>query len=133
MIRTRISSTIIGQTHLNAFPSENEDFSPPLTPPQGGEQEKGSDFERNALKITAKKFFSPFPMRSSGKGAGGKGFLSANASINLDAIALAFERIHIVDHDRLMVNSHHSKRKRTVSSHFHILPVASCKLNIIQW
>ena len=44
---------LLGQSHLNAFPSENEDFSPPLTPPQGGEQEKGSDFERNALKITA--------------------------------------------------------------------------------
>ena len=31
-------------------------------------------------------------MRSSGKGAGGMGFLSANASINLDAIALTAAR-----------------------------------------
>jgi hypothetical protein len=38
-----------------------KDFTPPLTLPQGGELEKSSDFERNALKIAANKLFSLLP------------------------------------------------------------------------
>jgi hypothetical protein len=37
-----------------------KDFTPPLTPPQGGKLEKSSNFVRYADKIAAKKlFFSP--------------------------------------------------------------------------
>ena len=65
-------------------------FAPmPLTPPQGGEQEKGGSFVRFAHKTTAKEVLLPLapsgalrearlrrerPMRSIGKGVGGMGF-----------------------------------------------------------
>jgi hypothetical protein len=41
--------------------TKNERFYPTPNPPQGGESEKSSDFERIALKIAAKKPFSPLP------------------------------------------------------------------------
>jgi len=65
---------------------------------KGGEQEKGVVFHpaRRGEKQHKNQFFSPFPMRSSGKGAGGTaqracgmGFAArANASCNLDAFAM---------------------------------------------
>ena len=62
-----------------------KDFTPALTPPQGGELEKSSDFERIALKIAAKHFFLPFPIR---KGAGGWVKTIVNSIKKQDAIAL---------------------------------------------
>jgi hypothetical protein len=44
--------------HLILFFTK-EDFTPPLTPPQGGELEKSNDFECTALKIIA--FCIPLP------------------------------------------------------------------------
>ncbi|NMC78499.1 MAG: hypothetical protein GYA59_03980 [Chloroflexi bacterium] len=47
---------VAGQSHLSLFLLKMKDFTPPLTPPQGGELEKSSDFERIAFKIAAKNF-----------------------------------------------------------------------------